>query len=179
MERKDNKNPINLNVNQVGISEKQAKNYSSSFSIKVTDNKIPNRGFLWYVLFSLIFLASSAIIIYMGDWPLLFFVIVFAGVTLWRGHAGREMDFEIDQNGVRIDEKKFLFEQIESWYFSRVGDDVTVNFQLVKKYLPRLSFILTESMYLEQTRKSLESRVPEIEPKEEGFIDFFIRKLKI
>ncbi|RJO62273.1 hypothetical protein C4544_00280 [candidate division WS5 bacterium] len=179
MERTDNKNPIKLRVNQAEMPEKEAKNSSSSFRIKVTDNKIPNRGFLWYIFFSLVFLASSAIIIYIGDWPLLFFVIVFAGVTLWRGHAGKEMDFEIDQNEVSIDEKKFPFEQIESWYFSRVGDDVTINFQLVKKYLPRLSFILNESKDLKQTRKALGSRVPEIEPKEEGFIDFFIRKLKI
>ena len=50
---------------------------NKTLKIEVTDNKIPHRDPLWYVIFTLIFLASTSLIIYLSDWALLFFVIIF------------------------------------------------------------------------------------------------------
>lgn len=156
----------------------QAKK-DSAVSLGMTDNKIPHRGVIWYVFFVLTFLASSALIVYLSDWALLFFVVVFAGVTLWRGNMGTNIKFAINQEGIRVNEKMFLFNQVESWYFSTIGDDFTITLQMVKKYLPRLTYIFDDEKYLEQLRKALGDRIPETEPREESILDFVIRKLKI
>lgn len=158
----------------VAVSKKD-----STAGFKMTDNKIPHRGVLWYVVFSLIFLVSSALIIYLSDWALLFFVVVFSGVTLWRGNMGTDINVGIYQEGIKINDKEFFFDQIESWHFSSIGDDYTVSFQMVKKYLPRLTFIFTDENYIDKIREGLGGRVPETEPREESIVDFLIRKLKV
>jgi hypothetical protein len=150
-----------------------------SINLKVIDNKIPPRGFLWYAIFTVIFIVATGLIIYFVDWALLFFVVVFGGVTLWRGNKGTEISLEIGSESIKINDKVFAFDTIESFYFSRIGDDFTVTFQMVKKYLPRLTFIFSDSIYVDQIRKRLGDKVPETEQREENMLDFIIRKLKL
>src|SRR3990167_9753477 len=123
---------VNKTPQQPVTSDKNLPKNTSGPSVKlqVTDNKIPHRGVLWYILFTFVFLGASGLIIYFRDWALLFFVVVFAGITLWRGNKGTDITLEIDNEGVKINAKKFFFEQIESWYFSRIGGDFTINFQM-------------------------------------------------
>ncbi len=176
---------IKLNVNKnaylpkISESSPQKNTVVSSVKIQVTDNKIPARGLLWYIIFTIVFLGSAGLIIYLRDWALLFFVIVFSGVTLWRGNKGAVMDLEVGSDGVKVNNKTFLLDEIESFYFSRIGEDFTITFQMMKKYLPRLTFIFIDYKYLEQIRQRINDKVPEREPREESYVDLLIRKLKL
>ncbi len=146
---------------------------------KMIDNRVPKRGVLWYIIFSVIFLAFSAFLIYIRDWVLLSFSMIFSVATLWRHNIGKEINITIDSESIVINNRKFFFYQIESWYFSMIGDDFTITFQLVKKYLPRLTYLFNDPKYIDQLRKNLGNKIPEMVPKEESYVDLIIRKLKI
>lgn len=149
------------------------------FSCDVVSNIVPKRGIWWHVIFTVIFVFGSGIVIYFGDWALLFFLVVAAGYSLWRGHEGRRMTFTIDTEGVKINDRRFRFNNIDNFYFGQFGDNHTINFFLTKKYIPRLTYLLLEESDLEKIRKFLQDKVPETEPAGEAISDFIIRKLKI
>lgn len=155
------------------------KTEGSYLSLKATDNKIPTRDILWYIFFTVMFLTVSATSIYLRDWALLSFVVVAAGVTLWRGNRGIDIILTVDNKGIKIDSKQFFYNHIENFYFSNIGEHATVTFQPLKKYDPRITLILLEEGSVEAIREKIGDNVPEKEPRDEGFLDFIIRKLKI
>jgi len=152
---------------------------SSLLKIEVTDNKIPPRDTLWYVCFTVIFLGLNALFIYQRDWSLVFFIVAAAGVTLWRGHSGRDMTLEIGHDGIKVNSKSILFDQIESFHFAMIGDDATLVFLPVKKHLPRITLILMDDSKVGKIREYLGDKVPETQTRDENIIDFVIRKLKL
>lgn len=154
------------------------KSQKPTLSIEVMDHKIPERGHFWYVAFALISLGIISVNIYFQDWTLLFFVTVFTIFTFWRGAHSAKMVLEISDEGVKINERHFLYEQIDSWCFSRIGNNPAITIQLVKKYLPNLTFIFMDSKYLGQVRDRLGRHVPETGPREENIVDLILRKLK-
>lgn len=161
------------------IAEKQSPAGNGAFSCKVMDYKVPKRGIWWHVIFFLAFIVSGGLSIYLTDWALLFFIIVFAGYTLFRGTQGTTFDLLADKKGIRINEKYFAYGIIESFYFSGSGESTAVSFQFTKKLYPKLTFLILDGKNVEALRKALGSKMPETEAREEVFSDFFIRKLKL
>lgn len=149
------------------------------YSCEVTDNIIPHRGTLWYVLFALASMVASAIIIFRSEWVLLVVVVISAGVLLWRGHQGKRMSLEINAEGAKIKEKTFFFDDIDNFYLSRMGENETINISLLKKYLPKLTYIFLNADDAQKVKEELDKRVPEMEQRKESYVDFLIRKLKI
>lgn len=154
-------------------------NLPDLFKCEVTDNQVPHRGTLWYILFSLTFMIISVVVVFLADWVVLFFVVAFTGVTLWRGHQGKIIDMAVKENGLLISGKQFLFKEMAAYYLSESGDSETIVFIPNKKYRPRLSFIFLEDESAEKVRSLLNGNVPEMEPRNEGYTDFLIRKLKL
>jgi|GEM_PF-1478292 len=149
-------------------------------NFEVTDNKIPHRGTPWYVAATILFISVSGFAIYQQDWSLLFFMVVFSGVILWRGHRGVVISLEINEGGVRINKKQISFNEIETFYFSKLGDDITVTFKMVKKYYPQMAFILASGNDAHSIKQRLvAANIHQSDPREEGYIDLVIRKIKL
>ncbi len=163
--------------NKKAVADSEVKT-GQAVKIKALDQKVPHRGFVWYILFILVFLLSSGLTIYFRDWVLLFFIMVFAIVTLWRQNLTAESELVFNDLSVLIGGKEFQYNQIESFYFSSSGDDITITFQMVRKIYPKLTFIINEKA-VEPIRKRIGEKVPESEPRPESIIDLIIRKLKI
>jgi len=151
----------------------------NSYVCTVTDNIIPHRGVLWYIFFTFVFMGSSALIIFYTDWALLFVIIVVAGVLLWRGHQGTKMSLEITEKGIKVNNKKFSFDDINSFYISKIGDNATINIILIKKYLPKLTYIFFNDEDMLQIKKRIEEHVPTMGKRDESYIDLIIRRLKL
>lgn len=166
--------PINKNSENAEKTGNQG-----AFRLKVRDHKIPQRGILWYLIFTLLFIFSTTVIVILMDWFLLFFVICFAGYTLWRNTLGHEITLEINDSEVRVNTRTIPFDEIESFHFSSSGNDFTITFHMMKIYLPRLTFIFEDEKNINKLAERLDRHVPETEPKEENIPDFLIRKLKI
>lgn len=171
-------------VTQDEITEdtKKKHNESRKFSlleIEVTTDKIPQRGILWYILFCLSFIGLSAITIYLSEWVALFFVVVASFAIVWHGHSHNRMKLEVGSTGVIVNGREFIFEQIDRYYFSEMGDDIALNLILAKKRFPILTFILLNSDDFEKLRDRLTSQIPETEPRGESMPDFIIRTLKL
>ena len=145
----------------------------------VMDYKVPKRGVWWHIVFFLVFIISGGLSIYFMDWALLFFIVVFAGYTLFRGAHGTTFKLSVDKDGIKINNKFFAFGSIESFYLSESGDSNTVTFQFIKKIYPRLTFLILDRKNTEALRSDLGEKVPETEYREEKFSDFFVRVLKL
>jgi len=146
-----------------------------SVEIEVTNDKVPPRGILWYVFFVLSFVALSALAVYLSEWVALFFVVVMSIAILWRGHNSNRMKFEVNKTGVVVNGREFQFEQIDRYYFSEIGEDITVNIVLAKKRFPILAYILLNGDDFENVREKLANQIPETEPRGENFPDLIIR----
>jgi len=149
------------------------------FSCPIVSNVIPKRGIWWHIIFSLIFISLSSLLIYLREWAFLFFLVITAGYSLWRGHDGKEMTLQVDGQGVKINQRRLLYQNIDNYFFGTFGQHKIINFVLTKKYLPKASFLFVNNEDAEQLRKYLQDRVPEAEEAEEGWVDFIARKLKI
>lgn len=174
-------NPVSV-APQAPINDQTAGgtvNSNDLYTCTVTDNIIPHRGVIWYILFTLVFMASSALIIFYTDWVLLFVVIVAAGVLLWRGHQGKEMSLEISGKSITLGGKSFLFDDINHFYLSKIGDNQTVNMVLMKKYLPKITCIFFNNEDVPQVKQRLEKEIPTMGEIDESYIDLLIRKLKL
>ncbi|MDO8507029.1 MAG: hypothetical protein Q7S53_00475 [bacterium] len=172
------------NNNQKAESEKIGKSAEENspkvlFQTDIRSNIVPKRGIWWHVIFTLIFVVVNGVVIYFNDWALLFFIVVAAGYSLWRGHEGHQMTLVIDADGVMVNTRKFKFDAIESYYFGLFGDNVTFNFFLMKKYVPRLTYLLLDEGDADKIRKVMQEKVPETEPMDERITDFIVRKLKM
>jgi len=147
--------------------------------IKVTIGKVPHRGPVWYSLFIFSFVVLNGISIYFREWFVLFFVFVFYVGTLWRGHMASSFEIMPDDECMVANGKKYYYENIESYYFSRNGDDLVLNLHFLNKFYPRMSFTLVDSKQGEYIRNILSHEVPETRPEEERLTDLLIRKLKL
>lgn len=171
-------------VNQEEITEDMQKKHdapmkSPHLETAVTDNKVPHRGILWYILFVLVFIIMSSLTIYFTERAVLFVLVVSTVAILWHGHNINKMKLEINDTGIVVNGRIFLFVQIDRYYFSEIGDDITLNIVLAKKRFPILTYILLDSNDFEKIREKLANQIPETEPREESFTDLFIRKLKL
>ena len=150
-----------------------------NFLCEVMDYKVLKRGIWWYVIFFLAFIISGAASIYFMDWVLLSFIVIFSGYTLFRGLKGNSFEFEITGDGIRINQKIFLYGQIESYFFTYDEKNATITFQMMKKIYPKLTFILPGEKDIATIRQNLEAKIPETEPRDESWSDFIIRELKL
>ncbi len=151
-----------------------------NLSLKVIDNNISKRGFLWYLLFSIVFISVSAVSIYYGQWVVLFVTAVFALAILWHGQKNHSMTFEITQRSILINRREFLFQTISEYYFSMSGAEGAVNIVLRKKALPVLTYILPGGEKdLVLIREGLGDKIPETEPRQESITDILVRVLKL
>lgn len=164
---------------KVGLDIKAEVEEKELLRCNVVSSKIPHRGTWWYVAFTVIFVVLSSVIIYFGDWSLLFFIVAASGYSLWRGHESSQLTLTITNLGIRINNRRFGFEKVDSFYFARFGDDASVNFILSKKYLPRTSYIFLSHDDAGKARALLQNYIPEIEERDESISDFIVRKLKI
>jgi len=161
-------------------STKQQSIPTNPISFDVTDNKIPPRGTQWYIGVTLAIMISTGLVIYLQDWYLLFFIIVFSGVILWRGHKGSSINLGFDDEGMSLNKKRFSFDDIDTFYFSKFGEDTTITFRMIKRYYPRITFILSSNEDSQIIRQRLvTAEVPESESRDEGFMDHITRKLKL
>jgi len=161
------------------LSKRSREKQTVSYVCEATDNIIPHRNVVWYVFFTITFMIASTLVIFFADWPLLFVVIVAAGVILWRGHEGTKMKIEVTNEGILVNNKKFLFDNMNSFYISRIGEDMTINIILMKKYLPKLTYIFFQKEDAEKVKTIMEKKVPTMEQRKESYVDLIIRKLKI
>lgn len=150
-----------------------------SLTMKAVDNRTAPRGFMWHVVFSLIFICSVTLLIYWKDWFLLGFIVMIALVIIWRGNKEIKLDLEVNDVALVVNKKEYLFRDIESFYFSKAGADATVSFQMIKKYYPRFTYILLEHDKIDDFRRRLQEKIPETEPREESYFDILARKLKL
>ncbi len=169
-------------ISQANITQRPPGQIGDSFHksvFEVTDNYIPHRGIPWYVCFVIVFMVSSALVVFFADWAILFVLVAAASVLLWRGHQGVRMNLEVTEKAIIIQNKTFMFDKINSFYISPIGDHLALHIILMKKYVPKLTFIFFNHDDADEVCRKMDPYVPFQGLKDESYIDLLIHRLKL
>jgi len=138
-----------------------------------------HRDWRWYLVAAVLLLLVLAYAIYSHRW-LLSAVVVMVGVALYlSGRMSPEkISCRIDNQGVKVGDKLFTYDQIKSFWISKTVDTIKLNLISVQRFMPVISLLLLSGME-EAVRAALGSRLPESSNRKDDWIDRIGRILRI
>ena len=137
------------------------------------------RGWSWYLIMVAALLLVLVFAIYTHRW-LLSGVVVMVGVALYlSGRMSPEkVNCRIDNQGLAIGGKLFLYDQMKSFWISQAAGVAKLNVISVQRFMPVTSLMLPAGIE-EKIRKVLGSKLPESTNQKEDWIDRINRILRI
>jgi hypothetical protein len=137
------------------------------------------RGWKYYSLLSLLFLAVIAYGIYSRDWFVVGIFIIVAGFILWyQQKEPLTKKYRITQLGVYEDNKFYQYNEIYSYWFLIDKDYKTLNIIFAKKYLPQLTILLNGTDPI-AVRNVLSKHIPEENNRTETLLDRLVRLFRL
>jgi hypothetical protein len=139
---------------------------------------------LWYLTILVSAVLAIGITIYFaihsrnwGNWILIPVIIMLVVVLFqYSKRKPNVRNYSLSENGIKIDNKVYLFKQLKSFWFIESSEETSLNFQPLK----RLSLIITiplADVKIDDLRLILGQYLPE-EKREEDLIDRVSKKLK-
>jgi|SRR6185295_12391920 len=137
------------------------------------------KGHIWKVLAILIVLAMVIYGVVTHSYPFAIVMVLFAGVYFLTHKEPREIEVVITDMGITADQRFYEFSHMRSfWLNFKPGEVQHLNLRLTKEVLKEVSLLLGAQDPAE-VRTVLSRFIPELIGKEEGFIDWLIRKLRL
>lgn len=137
------------------------------------------RGWKYYALLSVVFLAVIGYAIYTRDWFVIVIFIIVAGFILW--YQQKEpitRKYRITQLGVYEDNKFYQFNEIFSYWFLLDNEYKVLNIIFAKKYLPQLTILLNGTDPI-AVRNVLSKHIPEEGNRTETLLDRLVRLFRL
>lgn len=137
------------------------------------------RGWSWYLIAVVVLLLVLVYTIYTGRW-LLSGVVLMVGVALYlSGRMSPEkINCRIDSQGVTIGNRVFAYDQLKTFWVSRLDQSIKLNIISTQRLMPVISLSITAELG-EKIRLSLGKLLPESKNQREDLIDKINRFLKI
>lgn len=138
-----------------------------------------DKGFLWYVVFSIVVLALIALaILIMRAWTFAILILVMAAALIvYSRRPPRLLNYTLSRQGLHIDDKLFPFHDFKSFTIIHGDDEHSIMLVPVKRFRPGVTVYFPEESG-EAIVDMLAARMPMQESKLD-VIDQIIRKLRI
>lgn len=133
----------------------------------------------WYIVFGLIVALMITYTIFTRQWIFLTLTLVMGGVVLLLGKLQpRVMQYQIDNQGVHINDKLLQFERLKTFWISEGDGRVHLNLISTARFVPVIA-IKIDSQNKEQIRMMLGTKLPESNRQHEDWIDKINRLLRV
>ena len=137
------------------------------------------RGWKYYSLLSLLFLAVIVYGVYSSDWFVIGIFIIVAGFIIWyQQKEPLNKKYRITQLGIYEDNKFYQFNEIYSYWFLIDKEYKTLNIIFAKKYLPQLTILLNGTDPI-AVRNVLSKHIPEESNRTETLLDRLVRLFRL
>ena len=129
-----------------------------------------SKGRFWFLILGLVTLAFAAVSAYYGNYLFAFFVVIAGILVGWfGGREPRTMHFAITSEGVRFENRIYLFDDLKSfWIFYEPPLFKELSIESKKMFMPYLRAPLGETEP-DEIRETLSRFLPE-EKQQESFI---------
>jgi len=149
------------------------------FSWMAHDYHPHHRGWLWFVIFCLVFFGSAAWAFLSGDWIMASTLFIAVAVYFWIHRNGNEEHtVRVYEKGIQVDRMYFPMERFTGFWFCYDPSVSVINLEMGggKRTLKlQMGQILPDDFREQFARISL----PELMDKKENLIDLWIRALKL
>lgn len=137
------------------------------------------RDWRWYAIFVLVWAGGLFYTFYVHQWILLAMTVVVGLLLLFSNRfRPRLMQYQLDEQGLRINEKTFAFTQLKGFWFHDKPGKTYVNLISTFRLMPAITLAIQPS---DQARiKALLGQfLPEMNQKDEDWIDKINQFLKV
>jgi len=141
------------------------------------------RGWVWYVLFTLVIFGSAAVALVFSptNWPVSLALCVAGGAYAFAHRNGEKVhQVSVFENGIFIGQRFLPFSELEGYWFVYDQTAAIINFQFKSKRDKKISLQMgtnTPDMFREYF--SVLDKLPELTDKKEGLVDLWTRALKL
>ncbi len=136
------------------------------------------KGTLWYIVVVILGLLALILSIIFRQWILILVIVLAIAFIIQFGRRKPQLkNFSIYENGIDKDGNIYLFEQAKSFWFIETGNEVSLNFEPLKKFSPIVIIPLSD-IELQKLHPILTKYLPE-QKREEGWIDRTSKRLKL
>ncbi|MDQ5943284.1 MAG: hypothetical protein QG675_52 [Patescibacteria group bacterium] len=131
----------------------------------------------WYILFALFFLVLIAIAIFTKQYITVgLFAVMGVAVLVYAHRAPRTLSYIISNYGVSVGEKKYLFDDFDSYYEANDYGQTVIELVPNKRFGTLVSLPPAEH-HLQEVEDTLSKMLPKV-PNREDFVDKIFRKLR-
>jgi hypothetical protein len=138
------------------------------------------KGWLWYSIFVLIFVASSYLAFIYGSWSFALALTVFAVVYLFSDKKKpKKVSIKLSEIGVKVGTRVYQYSRIRAfWVVYNPPFQKTLHLEVYNELVSEVEIPLPEEDPTE-IYQFLAQRIPELEGKEPGFLDNLSKLLKL
>jgi len=131
----------------------------------------------WYILFALFFLALIAIAVFTQQYITVgLFAVMGVAVLVYAHRAPRTLSYIISNYGVSVGEKKYLFDDFDSYYEANDYGQTVIELVPNKRFGTLVSLPPAEH-HLQEVEDTLSKMLPKVDNRED-FVDKIFRKLR-
>lgn len=135
------------------------------------------KSVLWYLTVIIIALLVIIASIYFKQWILILVIVMFAIVLIqYARRKPKVKDYSIYDNAVKAAGKIYPFKQLKSFWFIESKDELSLNFEPLKKLSPVITMPLSD-IKISDLKSILTKYLPE-QKRTEGLIDRTSKRLK-
>jgi hypothetical protein len=180
IEEKQKENPQNAPLEEIPISEEAhelKKERNAGFAWKAKEYEIRDKGNAWFGGLGILALFMLVFSIWTKAWTMTVLVVLLAVVyVIAHRREPVEMQIEISELGVKFGQKTFPYEQLKTFWISRLENTVTVNTK--GKIMPQMEIHLMDQDPRE-IKTFLASRITEVAEPDPSILDNLYRTLGI
>ncbi|MEA1909693.1 MAG: hypothetical protein U9M89_01545 [Patescibacteria group bacterium] len=168
MEEQNNLQPEENTQKNIDLIEWKSREFQSQ-----------KRDWKWYAIVSVVLVLVIALALYFSQW-LVAAVILMVGVVLFLSNriAPRMMNYRIDENGVTINDHLVEYGSLKGFWVVYVENKVYLNLISTTRLAPVITAEIDEGK-VESIKKALGKSIPELDEKNEDWIDKINRLLKV
>lgn len=131
----------------------------------------------WYILFALFFLVLIGIAIFTQQYITVgLFMVMGIAVLVYANRPPRTLQYTVSNYGVSVGEKKYLFDDFDSYYEANDYGQTVIELVPNKRFGTLVSLPPAEH-HLQEVEDTLSKMLPKV-PNKEDFVDNIFRKLR-
>lgn len=138
------------------------------------------RGFIWYLVFHIILIATVYFVITNGTWPLASFVLVLAGFYMVQNvNSPESFDFKIKEDALQFANKQVAFSELRGFFIDKLSDSYKVLHLIPKEKKFHESTIQLFNIPEQKIISHLKLKVPYLKDASPSLMDRITFLLKI